>query len=125
MSGQTDNAIYHHLLKDTGVKLILVNFRKFSVENPSPRTSDQDISDQKEIDEGCKQISDYVVHVDPNNLKEAPRRLANCIMKVMRKYLKNSLQAKAHEINPLSVSAQTVRGLKLHDAKVRLTSMIT
>ena len=121
MSGQSDKAIYHRLLTDTGVKLILVNFRKFSVETPSPGARDKDIRDQKEIDEGCQQIADYFVHVDPNNLKETPRRLADCIMKAMRDYLKIPLQTEEHDANPFSVSSQTVRTLKLCDAKVRVT----
>ena len=62
-----------------------------------PKTSDKDISDQNEIDEGCRRISDYVVHVDPNNLKEAPRRLADCIMEAMRDYLKTPVKAKAQD----------------------------
>ena len=122
MSGQTNIAIYHQLLKDTGVKLILVNFRKFSVETPSPGTSEKDISDQKGIDEGCRQISDYVVHVDPNNLKEAPRRLADRIMKAMRDYLgKSHVQEKTRNAKPVSMSAQTIGNLTLRDAEVRLT----
>ena len=119
MSGQTDKKVYHSLLSNTGVKLILVNFRKFSVEDTSSYIpGDKDVEVQKEVDRGCRDISDYVVHVDPGKLQEAPRRLANCIMTAMTDYLDYHKEANDGPIERVAVAAQTFGSLEAHSSEV-------
>ena len=119
MSGQTDKKVYHDLLSNTGVKLILVNFRKFSVEDTSSYIpGDKDVEEQKDVDRGCEEISDYVVHVDPGRLQEAPRRLANCIMTAMTNYLESRIETDGGPIERVAVSAQTFEYLDAHSSEV-------
>ena len=118
MSGQTDRAVYHDVLRDTGVKLILVNFRKFSVEGTSPTSGNKDIEEQKEVDRGCEEIADYFVHVDPGKLQEAPRRLADRIMQAMTDYLINHNEANAEPTAGVAVAAQTFESPQAHSYEV-------
>lgn len=118
MSDQTDGEMYHLLLKDTGVKLIVVNFRKYDVDTPSPSTRNEDIEEQKDVDKGCKNISDYVVHVDPNNLKDAPLGLADCITEAMTDYLKVRVEAQELAMERCRVQAQTIGSLRHSEAQV-------
>ena len=116
ISGQTDKAEYNDLLKSTGVKLILVNFRKFSVEDTT--SGNEDVKAQKEVDHKCEEIFDYVVHVDPGKLQEAPRRLADRIMTAMTKYLESRMDANARPVERVAVAAQTFECLEAHRCEV-------
>ena len=119
MSGQTDKKVYHGILSNTGVKLILVNFRKFSVEDRSSYISgDKDVEEQNNIDRGCEEISDYVVHVDPGKLQEAPRRLADCIMTAMTDYLESHKEIDSGPIERVAIAAQTFGSLEARSSKV-------
>ena len=66
-----DSGIYREIFRKTnvdGIKLIIVNFRTFTLSDESHVEETAESRQQKEVDDACEQISSYCVHVNPTNL---------------------------------------------------------